>query len=227
MSNKDEKRSNPAKEFIYEVKEIPLGANLTDELMSFPCRTMHIVQCPIDIDCKINAISNDAIPLATVRGIIGDIQRIFLTTITTSSDNLIIIVSNEEAFQAFSSGDLIKLITPSGIEYDSRVPKSGVETIDDEEIRNTNLYTSSILNFSTYAELLITYDNSLDKDLTLKLYGSLDGVNYFQIGSDITVTTGSSDYMTLSEAWAYVRITAQAGTNPTSGKWLAQANMRT
>lgn len=156
------------------------------------------------------------------------VKRIYITNSAQTGKTAKILVTEikDVTIQAQAPATLVRIRDSSNIEYDARLAKQDMEELYNARPTDANAHDSSILTVTGYRDFLFYVKNGTDKTVTLKYYGSLDGTNYEQLGEDSTLTTGTSEYQTLSEAWEYLKVNYQAEITPTSGTLLIELDRR-
>jgi len=212
--------------FIYDVLNIPLDATMSEKKLSIVARRIMVLVCPVSVKCRVNERSNPQFDLQSVRILTGDIHTLWLSNTDTSSTNLQLLVATSTAFELTTISNRTILLDPTLVEYDARLSKQISTSVYSEDIRDTNLHTSGSVAVEGYRSAVITINNTLDQDVTIQVQGSLDGSDWYDIGSSFSVTAGNKDYQTFTEAWIYVRITVQCGSSPTSGSLTVKMALR-
>jgi hypothetical protein len=85
-------------------------------------------------------------------------------------------------------------------------------------IRDTSAAVSEDVDAATVGPVLLVAENTHNQSLTLTYQGSMDGVTWHDLGSDITLaaTTGKN-VQTLTDLWRHLRAEVTAGVAPASG----------
>ena len=100
----------------------------------------------------------------------------------------------------------------------------------DEAIRVNTIVNSSVADTGEFnAETIVVY-NDLDKDVDIQLQGSIDAVDWIDIGNAFTVVTLTKDYDTVTDYFPCYRVTAKCATAPTTGDlnvWILKAGATT
>jgi len=206
--------------------EYPLNKSYDNKPLIVDGNYLVAINVPINCYVRVNDASATQIPLHKVRVLKGRITRLYLTTSTTSSEKLQLIVSNNPTFEVTSFGERVILIDENYIEYDARLAKQISTSVYSADIRDTNAHTSNSVAMEGYRSAVLTLNNGLDAEVTIKVEGSLDGSDWYQLGTDITISANNKEYETLTEAWIYIRITVTASTTPTSGTFTAKLALR-
>jgi len=103
--------------------------------------------------------------------------------------------------------------------------------MDAAAIRNTTeTFGTNIVEAQGHSMVAFPVDNGLDQNMDIKVYGMLDAAGTY--GSFLweaatTVAAGTKGYVdvALPSAFPYFRVSAKAGTNPTSGTITIYVNM--
>lgn len=100
----------------------------------------------------------------------------------------------------------------------------------DESIRVNTVVNSTIADTGEFnAETIVIY-NDLDKSVDIQLQGSLDQVEWLDIGNAFAVASLDKDYDTVTDYFPCYRVTAKCATNPTTGDlnvWILKAGATT
>lgn len=104
----------------YDVLTVPLGATMTNKEFSFDAEVVIIAQVPITVDARINDLSNRALNLQIFRRIDMKVTKLFLTTTTTSTTDLIIFSSKNVSVGTAGFGSHAILVDSLATEYDAR-----------------------------------------------------------------------------------------------------------
>ncbi len=205
---------------------MPLNITHTNKRISLNSKFVYFSNTPIAFTLRIHGEGNDSFKGATIqilRAPAGhEIVDIFITTTSTSSENLEIITSDIDIFSDIGIEDRAVLVDQDGVEYDARdVDKTMSIPSNAIAVRDTLLDTIDI-DFTAHRTLLLAVLSSLDQALTYFVYGSTDNSKFFQLDTG-TIADGSSTaqekIFTITDDWAYIRITLKAGTNPTVGSY--------
>ncbi len=219
----------------YIVHKIKLNKILTDEKIPLNSPIVYITKKPIAMTAKINDPSNGAFDLTRVSIIELPnrqlVKSLFITTTVTSTEQIEIITSDHRIFSDIGIENSVVLIDTSGVEYDARdVQQLNAELAAQIAVRDTALDTYN-LDISGFRAAIFAFYSSLDQAGTLKYYGSVDGVKYHQIGSDIAIVDGSSteqiDIQSVSDSWKFIRVTFKPSVNPTTGSYTIEYSLKT
>jgi len=200
-----------------DVRTIYLNANLTEKEVAVDATAMFVIQCPIDVQARINSLESTQVNLATLRGISNiPLRRIYLTTTTTDSDPLILVFTKEVNVTATGFGARVTLVDSGGSPLD---PAHTTRTLADSTTANINTgssYTGSSFSTSKYNK--ITGILFADQDLTLSIEQSVDGSNWDEV-TDITYTASSTDggySVEIVGLYARMKISNASGSNTTT-----------
>lgn len=215
----------------YKLIEVPLNRILNDRRIPLDSPLVYIISSPIAIEGRINRRGNDKLPLnrlKLIKGVNGAlITKMFLTTTTTSPDKLQIITADKEIFGEIGVSQNVVLVDSLGVEYDARDVQSTVIELMDVDIRSTVAVDSDSLTLTGFRSMTVVLDNGLDQDVTVQPQGSLDGVNFYDIGTPITVLDTGNEIVTLTDAWTDIKFEVTALVNPGAGAMVISSLRRT
>ena len=103
------------------------------------------------------------------------------------------------------------------------------ELFCEEEIRDTSLHESAHSYIGEYSAETIVWHSTLDQNATLQYQGSVDDINWINIGSPIVANSGENSYETVTDFFPEYRMTAVCSTAPTIGNicvFLLKAGVR-
>jgi hypothetical protein len=85
-------------------------------------------------------------------------------------------------------------------------------------IRDTTAAVSEDIDAATVGPVLLVAENTHNQALTLTYQGSMDGVTWHDLGSDITLSaTTGKNVQTLTDLWRHLRAEVTASVAPASG----------
>ena len=89
----------------------------------------------------------------------------------------------------------------------------------DKEIRDTNNAFSLVVNSKRHLKKAAIIHNGLDKDVTIRLQGSIDEAftKPLSVEPVVTVLAGKEKLIITDDLIPWIRLKAQCSTNPTSG----------
>ncbi len=209
------------KELPYRVVSIPLNANLDKHKVILDVPTVYFTKMPIAVQAQIGGKDKPSFTLTSVQIMKAPegfkFGEIYLTTSTTSTEEIELILIDTEIFADIGIEDRVVLIDPSGVEYDGRLVKGVVGNLFNLDAYTTTDLKTKTLNVSSYNKMLITYKDTHDQIGSIKIYGiAEDGTDHLlkTIATTIGTDTG---YETLTDSWQNIKVTYQPSVNPTTG----------
>ena len=177
---------------FYSKNVIKLGSTLTDFEVHVVGNTLKVVTCPIEVLCKINSRHNPQIDFRKTDRFKAPFDRLYLTTTTTSSDDLEFLVSTLADFDFKSEYESVGIRDPSGNDIDPRDVDNVLVELDSSQanITNGNSYTLAYTDVSPYS--VLGFGLYADQDLDVEMQWSDDGTNqiaeyaFTQVASDLT-----------------------------------------
>ena len=88
---------------------------------------------------------------------------------------------------------------------------------DDKAIRDTSLHESNHAYIGEFTAETLVFYNDLDQEVSIQYQGTIDDVNWFDIGAPIVLPAGTKDYETVTDFFPEYRVTAQCSVAPTTG----------
>jgi len=213
------------------ILDIDLSVEHTNEPFEVVATTFAVLYCDGSCTVRFDRITAAALSLSQIGSMnFGDepVERLYFTNSAQSAKTAKVLVTEikDVTIQAQAPATLVRIRDSSNIEYDARLAKQDMEELYNARPADANAHYSSTSTVTGYRDFLFYVKNSTDVTVTIKYYGSLDNTNFEQIGSDSTLTTGTSEYQTLSEAWEFLKVNYKAATTPTSGTLLIQLDRR-
>lgn len=199
---------------LYSTYLISLSATKTNEEYRIVGKSLIVVQCPIEVNLRLNVVEADTLDLRVIRHVNAPFNKFYLTTTATSSDDLIILVSPFVDFGVELPKSAVTLQTALGADYDSRENQMASADSTTTNLANGATYTGSQFTSQGYGWICGTVYASHAG--TLYIDQSSDGTNYDEIDSvAISATTQTGYSVEVVAPYARIRYTNGATTTTT------------
>ncbi len=203
------------REGVYQVLDINLGKTYTEHPIIIGGNILVVGQIPITVLARINDKKGKQVNLAIFRSIKMKIDKIYITTTTTSTTDLILFTSKDVEVEALGFGDRAVLVDTLGVEYDARDIVDELADSTVAVINNGVTYTGA--QFATDGFNKIIGMLFADRNLTLYIDQSWDGANYDEITTVAYVANATDEGFSVEiiGLYARIRINNASGVNTT------------
>lgn len=206
----------------YQFVTLPLSTAYTNKNIGVRGRYLVVVQAPIEVFARINRTGGDQLPLHRISAISADIEDLYITTTTTSSDDLELLVFDDAKTVNVGMSATIALQTGAGVAYDARNIKE-VE-IWSEATQINNGATDEITDQSVSGYNKIVGWVFANQELTLTYRGALASGGTYRDLDSVTIpasTVTPVSFEVVSEV-VELELDNSSGTNTTTcERWFA------